>query len=89
MVNKAGEFIKGDRMEREVIDLREKKRIAFVGSGGAAKALWYHLGVLKALNEEGIGVRGYGQPHEIVEIVGSSAGSLFGAFISNNFHTTP
>ncbi|HOO57494.1 MAG TPA: patatin-like phospholipase family protein [bacterium] len=85
MVNKAGEFIKGDRMEREVIDLREKKRIAFVGSGGAAKALWYHLGVLKALNEEGIGVRGYGQPHEIVEIVGSSAGSLFGAFISNNF----
>lgn len=71
--------------EKEVIDLREKKRIAFVGSGGAAKALWYHLGVIRALEEEGIGVCGYGQPHEIVEIVGSSAGSLFGAFISNNF----
>jgi len=56
-----------------------------VGSGGAAKALWYHLGVLKALEEENIGLRGSGQPHEIVEIVGSSAGSLFGAFVSNNF----
>jgi predicted acylesterase/phospholipase RssA len=71
--------------EKEVIDLREKKHIAFVGSGGAAKALWYHLGVIKALEEEGIGLRGYGQPFEIVEVVGSSAGSLFGAFLSNNF----
>ena len=71
--------------EKERIDLRSKKRIAFVGSGGAAKALWYHLGVIKALEEEGIGIRGYGQPYEITEVVGSSAGSLFGAFLSNNF----
>jgi len=56
-----------------------------VGSGGAAKALWYHLGVIKALEEEGIGIHGYGQPYEVTEIVGSSAGSLFGAFVSNNF----
>lgn len=56
-----------------------------MGSGGAAKALWYHLGVIKALEEEGIGIRGYGQPYEITEVVGSSAGSLFGAFLCNNF----
>lgn len=71
--------------EKEVINLREKNRIAFVGSGGAAKALWYHLGVLKALEEEGIGLKGSGADFEIEEIVGSSAGSLFGAFITNNF----
>lgn len=71
--------------EREVINLRDKQRIAFVGSGGAAKALWYHLGVLKALEEEGIGLKGSGHEFEIEEIVGSSAGSLFGAFITNNF----
>ncbi|MFA6450840.1 MAG: patatin-like phospholipase family protein [bacterium] len=85
IAGKINEFVHRGEGEKEVIDLREKKRIAFVGSGGAAKALWYHLGVIKALEEEGIGVKGYGQPYEISEIVGSSAGSLFGAFVSNNF----
>ena len=70
---------------REVIDVREKKRIAFVGSGGAVKALAFHLGVLMALEEYGITVRGYGGKYEIVDLVGSSAGSLFGAFVTNNF----
>lgn len=82
---KINQYINRTDGDREKIDLRAKKRIAFVGSGGAAKALWYHLGVIKALEEEGIGLRGYGRPHEIVEVVGSSAGSLFGAFACNNF----
>lgn len=73
------------RDERPVIDLKEKKRIAFVGSGGAVKALGYHMGVLMALEEAGIGVKGYGSKYEIDTLVGSSAGSLFGAFIVNNF----
>ena len=71
--------------ERQVINLKEKKKIAFVGSGGAAKALGYHLGVLMALEEYGITVRGYGGKYEITDLIGSSAGSIFGAFISNNF----
>ena len=71
--------------ERQVINLKEKQRIAFVGSGGAVKALGYHMGVLMALNEYGIGVKGYGADHEIQTLVGSSAGSLFGSFIVNNF----
>lgn len=71
--------------QREVVDLKAKKKISFVGSGGAAKALGYHLGVLTALEEYGITVRGYGGKHEIVDLIGSSAGSLFGAFIVNNF----
>jgi len=71
--------------ERPVIDLKEKKKIAFVGSGGAVKALGYHMGVLMALEEIGITVKGYGGKHEIDTLVGSSAGSLFGSFIVNNF----
>ncbi len=41
--------------------------------------------MLKALEEEGIGIKGSGAKFEIDEIVGSSAGSLFGAFITNGF----
>lgn len=71
--------------EREVINLKEKKKIAFVGSGGAVKALAFHMGVLMALEEHDITIRGAGGKYEIVDIVGSSAGSIFGAFVSNNF----
>lgn len=40
---------------------------------------------MKALEDEGFGIKGSGAKYEIDEIVGSSAGSLFGAFITNGF----
>ncbi|NWF71254.1 MAG: patatin-like phospholipase family protein [Chloroflexi bacterium] len=41
-------------------------------SGGATKAFYFHLGVLKVL-----------QPHNISSIIGTSAGSVIGAFIAS------
>ena len=50
-------------------------RIAFIGSGGAAKGI-AHLGVLKAMEELGISADIY---------VGASAGAIAGAFFSQGF----
>ncbi|MEW6201806.1 MAG: patatin-like phospholipase family protein, partial [bacterium] len=74
----------------ESLDLSKFKRIAFVASGGAAKALFYHVGVSVALKEYGIEVSGEGKEkkgdrHYIKHIVGSSGGSIFGAFVVNGF----
>lgn len=56
-----------------VLDSLEKRSgTALVLSGGATKAFYFHLGVLKVLN-----------PHEITSIVGSSAGAVLGALIAS------
>ena len=71
--------------------LKKYDRIAFVGSGGAAKAMFYHIGVTLALKEYGIEIANMPR-HErlddrvyIEHIIGSSGGSIFGALIVNNF----
>ena len=68
------------------------KHCALILSGGGTKAFSFHLGVLKALEEKGFRrILWDGTPsssivphdqtgHEIRTYVGSSAGSLFGAF---------
>lgn len=57
---------------REIRQLQKKPGIALVLSGGATKAFYFHLGVLKALH-----------PEPISAIVGTSAGSVIGAFIAS------
>lgn len=56
---------------REIPQLQQKPGTALVLSGGATKAFYFHLGVLKAL-----------QLDDVSSIVGSSAGSVIGAFIA-------
>ncbi|NWG16781.1 MAG: patatin-like phospholipase family protein [Chloroflexi bacterium] len=57
---------------REIPQLHKKPGTAIVLSGGATKAFYFHLGVLKVL-----------QPENITSIVGSSAGAVVGAFIAS------
>lgn len=57
---------------REIPQLRKKPGVSLVLSGGATKAFYFHLGVLKVL-----------QPETISSIVGSSAGAIMGAFIAS------
>ena len=57
---------------REIPQLKKKPGIALVLSGGATKAFYFHLGVLKVLHSE-----------NITSIVGSSAGAVIGAFIAS------
>lgn len=57
---------------REIPQLAKKPGTALVLSGGATKAFYFHLGVLKVL-----------QPENITSIVGSSAGAVVGAFIAS------
>ena len=57
---------------REIPQLVKKPGTALVLSGGATKAFYFHLGVLKAL-----------QLDEVSSIVGSSAGAIIGAFIAS------
>lgn len=54
------------------LPLEKKQGIALVLSGGATKAFYYHLGVLRVLGKQ-----------NITSIVGSSAGSIVGAFIAS------
>ncbi len=71
------------------IDISSHKKIAFVASGGAAKAAFYHIGVAQALKDFGI----YVLPKDCVPpggigvdvIVGNSAGSIIGALFANGF----
>ncbi|NJL56395.1 patatin-like phospholipase family protein [bacterium] len=53
--------------------LQKKDGIALVLSGGATKAFYFHLGVLKAL----------GDHLPVTSIVGSSAGSIIGGFLAS------
>ncbi len=57
---------------REIPQLQKKPGVSLVLSGGATKAFYFHLGVLKVL-----------QPEPITSIVGSSAGAVIGAFIAS------
>lgn len=57
---------------REIPQLKKKPGTALVLSGGATKAFYFHLGVLKALRQE-----------TFTSIVGSSAGALVGAFLAS------
>lgn len=57
---------------REIPQLQKKRGVSLVLSGGATKAFYFHLGVLKVL-----------QPEQITSIVGSSAGAVMGAFIAS------
>jgi NTE family protein len=57
---------------REIPMLRKKSGTALVLSGGATKAFYFHLGVLKALQDE-----------KITSVVGSSAGAMVGAFLAS------
>ncbi|TVR23827.1 MAG: hypothetical protein EA396_02550 [Anaerolineaceae bacterium] len=52
--------------------LQKKPGTALVLSGGATKAFYFHLGVLRTLRQE-----------KISSIVGASAGSIVGAFIAS------
>ncbi|HRE46725.1 MAG TPA: patatin-like phospholipase family protein [Aggregatilineales bacterium] len=56
---------------RDIPQLRPKTGTALVLSGGANKAFYFHLGVLKALRNE-----------PVTSIVGSSAGAVIGAFLA-------
>lgn len=57
---------------REIPQLQKKPGTALVLSGGATKAFYFHLGVLRVL-----------EPENITSIVGTSAGSVVGAFIAS------
>lgn len=56
---------------RDLPQLRKKPGTALVLSGGATKAFYFHLGVLKTL-----------RPNDVTAIVGSSAGAVLGAFLA-------
>ncbi len=56
---------------RDISTLEKKEGTALVLSGGATKAFYFHLGVLKALRHE-----------PITSIVGSSAGAIVGSFLA-------
>ena len=71
--------------------LKKYNRIAFVASGGAAKAMFYHIGVTLALKEYGIDIANKPRDQRsddrvyIEHIVGSSGGAIFGALMVNDF----
>ena len=77
------------------ISIGPKRKIAFVCSGGAAKAGAFHLGVALALQEQGFkfmggpapagGVARPPEPMEISAYVGSSAGSLIASFLAAGY----
>ena len=80
----------GDR-----IQIGPKKKIAFVCSGGAAKAGAFHLGVALALQEQGFRFQGgkspgdgsvhVPKPMEISTYVGSSAGSIISTYLAAGY----
>jgi predicted acylesterase/phospholipase RssA len=83
------------RSHVERIKIGPKRKIAFVCSGGAAKAGAFHLGVALALQEQGFKFYG-GQtpssgaprtpdPMEISTYVGSSAGSIITSFLAAGY----
>lgn len=79
----------------ERIQIGQKKKIAFVCSGGATKAGAFHLGVALALQEQGFrfyggirpakGVARAPEPMEISTYVGSSAGSIITSYLASGY----
>ncbi len=77
-------------MGNEKINPKDFEKIGFVASGGSAKALFYHMGVMLALKERGIEFRPSANTDEkdrayIDLAVGSSGGSIFCALATNGF----
>lgn len=79
--------------KKNIIDLSQKKKIAFVCSGGGAKAGAFHFGVALALQEKGF-CFAHGPKHEgptpsahplISTYVGSSAGSVICSYLANGY----
>lgn len=80
---------------REKIRIPKKAKIAFVCSGGAAKAGAYHLGVALALEEKGFRFTGgLNEDHlqmsddsgrQIKVYVGSSAGSIICSYLASGY----
>jgi predicted acylesterase/phospholipase RssA len=80
---------------RERIPIGPKRKIAFVCSGGAAKAGAFHLGVALALQEQGFkfyggrapssGAPRFPGPMEISTYVGSSAGSIISTYLAAGY----
>ncbi|MBX3083405.1 MAG: patatin-like phospholipase family protein [Anaerolineae bacterium] len=64
---------------RDIPQLKKKPGTALVLGGGALKGFYYHLGVLKALEEAG---------EDITAIVGTSAGAVIGAFAAGGISAT-
>lgn len=78
------------------IQIGPKKKVAFVCSGGAAKAGAFHLGVALALQEQGFRFTGglkttedsLNLPPDLLRIsayVGSSAGSIISSYLASGF----
>ena len=63
-------------MRRELPLLQKKPGTTLILSGGATKAFYFHIGVLKVLNLQ-----------DICSIVGTSAGAIAGAFIASGVST--
>jgi predicted acylesterase/phospholipase RssA len=63
-------------MRRELPLLHKKPGTALVLSGGATKAFYFHIGVLKVLNLQ-----------DVTSIVGTSAGAVAGAIIASGVST--
>ncbi|NDJ86719.1 MAG: patatin-like phospholipase family protein [Chloroflexi bacterium] len=61
-----------DQLSQLDVKLEKQPGISLVLSGGATKAFYFHLGVLKVL-----------RPENISSIVGTSAGAVIGAFIAS------
>ncbi len=85
----------GPKNGRRRVQIGPKKKIAFVCSGGAAKAGAFHLGVALALREQGFNFLGgtaplSGEiqapgPMDISTYVGSSAGSMIATFLAAGY----
>ncbi len=58
---------------RDIPQLKKKPGTSLVLGSGAIKGFYYHLGVLKALEDAGI---------DITSVVGTSAGAVVGAFLA-------
>src|ERR1700733_3278192 len=88
-------MVQSGRSSSERIKIGPKRKIAFVCSGGAAKAGAFHLGVALALQEQGF--KFYGGkpptggasrppgPMEISTYVGSSAGSIITTYLAAGY----
>ena len=62
-------------MRRELPSLHKKPGTALVLSGGATKAFYFHIGVLKALKIQ-----------DITSVVGTSAGAIAGAVVASGIN---
>lgn len=81
-------------MQEEKKIIKNKKKIAFVASGGAIKAACFHIGVMLAMERFGFSFLGgkkenndvvEAKPGQVSVYVGSSAGSFVAALMAGGF----